>query len=142
MFSLPAVLSLMSWRRRRPAESAARDIARLSAWLKYDGTVITASFIDCSATQTQNPLQTTYTVIHTLKDTWNTQMCKIKQKNWHLLEGSWTSIQFIYKEMPSLFCHYEWWMSYNVHSHYQLCYHCYHRQPCDFCIVQYYVRKI
>ena len=38
---------------RRPAASAARVMERRSAWLKYDGTVMTASLIVCSAIQQQ-----------------------------------------------------------------------------------------
>ena len=38
----------MSWRTFNPAKSAARNIARLSAWLKNGGTVITASEMGCS----------------------------------------------------------------------------------------------
>ena len=38
----------MSWRTFNRAKSAARNIARLSAWLKNGGTVITASEMGCS----------------------------------------------------------------------------------------------
>lgn len=53
LFLLPATLSLMSCKTLIPTNSAASFTARLSDWVKYEGTVITASEIGVSEKQAE-----------------------------------------------------------------------------------------